>query len=190
MEVQRPWRRTWQWLHRDQIRADRSVSRGFCGVVGLLPTYGRASRYGLIAFASSLDHIGPDENGQRCGHPAARHGGRDELDSTSAEAPVADYEAKIGKSAKGLRLGVPKNILARDSIRKFGAAVEAAIQKLAELVRDRAYLVAAHRIRDPDLLHHATAEASANLACFDGVRYGYRSLRAHMLSEMYRRRSR
>src|SRR5437764_1432569 len=81
----------------------------FCGVVGLMPTYGRVSRYGLIAFGSSLDHIGPLTRTVKDAAIILRHiAGRDPLDSTSADLPVADYEAEIEQPVKGLRLGVPK----------------------------------------------------------------------------------
>src|SRR5215472_2848822 len=81
----------------------------FCGVVGLMPTYGRVSRYGLIAFASSLDHIGPLARTVRDAAILLRViAGRDPLDSTSADVPVPDYEQELAKPARGLRLGVPK----------------------------------------------------------------------------------
>ncbi len=161
----------------------------FCGVVGLLPTYGRVSRYGLIAFASSLDHIGPLTKTVKDAAILLRYiAGRDELDSTSAEVPVADYEAEIGKPAKGLRLGVPKEYFGEGLDPEVRAAVEAAIQKLAEAGCEIVPISLPHtEYAIPTYYIIATAEASANLARFDGVRYGYRSPRAHTLSEMYRR---
>src|SRR5947207_4081977 len=81
----------------------------FCGVVGLMPTYGRVSRYGLIAFASSLDHIGPITRTVKDAALLLRFiAGRDPMDSTSAEVPVPDYRDEIGQPVKGMRLGVPR----------------------------------------------------------------------------------
>src|SRR5437899_1702064 len=104
----------------------------FCGVVGLMPTYGRVSRYGLIAFASSLDHIGPLTKTVKDSALILRViAGRDPLDSTSADVPVPDYSAEIGKPVKGLRIGVPSEYFAEGLDPEVRTAVEAAIQKLA-----------------------------------------------------------
>src|SRR5437660_1894477 len=104
----------------------------FCGVVGLMPTYGRVSRYGLIAFASSLDHIGPLTKTVKDAaillHTIA---GRDPMDSTSADVPVADYEAEMTRPVKGLKLGVPREYFGEGLDGEVRAAVEAAIQQLA-----------------------------------------------------------
>ncbi|MGZ4823921.1 MAG: amidase, partial [Terriglobales bacterium] len=106
----------------------------FCGVVGLMPTYGRVSRYGLIAFASSLDHIGPLTKTVKDAAILLRHiAGRDPLDSTSAPMPVPDYEQEIGKPVRGLRLGVPKEYFGEGLDSEVRAAVEAAIQKMAQI---------------------------------------------------------
>src|SRR5215831_8752351 len=161
----------------------------FCGVVGLMPTYGRVSRYGLIAFASSLDHIGPLTKTVRDAAVLLRIiAGRDPMDSTSSAVPVPDYEQEINREIRGLKIGVPKEYFGDGLDGEVRAAVEAAIDHLrtqgAEIV--------------PISLHHtpyavptyyviATAEASANLARYDGVRYGYRSRQARTLAEMYRR---
>jgi len=159
----------------------------FCGVTGVTPTYGRVSRYGLTAFASSLDHIGPFSRTVR---DSARllqvMAGRDEMDSTSASAPVPDYVAALDGDIRGLKIGVPTEFfdgLANDT----GDLIQAAIGKLRKLgceIREihlphTAYAVGCYYII-------ATAEASANLARYDGVRYTTRSSAAGTLQEMYR----
>jgi aspartyl-tRNA(Asn)/glutamyl-tRNA(Gln) amidotransferase subunit A len=161
----------------------------FCGVVGLMPTYGRVSRYGLIAFASSLDHIGPLSKTVKDAAIVLRYiAGRDPQDSTSADVPVPDYEQEIGKPVKGLRLGVPREYFAEGLDAEVRAAVEAAIQQLA---KDGCEIVPISLPHTPYAIPTyyviATAEASANLARYDGVRYGYRSRQARTLSEMYRK---
>src|SRR5256885_952229 len=104
----------------------------FCGVVGLKPTYGRVSRDGLIAFASSLDHIGPLTKTVKDAAILLRViAGRDSLDSTSADVPVADYEAEIEKPVKGMKLGVPKEYFAEGLDSEVRSAIESAIQQLA-----------------------------------------------------------
>jgi aspartyl-tRNA(Asn)/glutamyl-tRNA(Gln) amidotransferase subunit A len=161
----------------------------FCGVVGLMPTYGRVSRYGLIAFASSLDHIGPLTKTVKDAAILLRHiAGRDPLDSTSADVPVPDYAAEIGKPVKGLRLGVPKEYFGEGLDPEIRATVEAGIQTLAGAGCEIVPVSLPHtRYAIPTYYLVATAEASANLARFDGVRYGYRAQGARTLSEMYRR---
>lgn len=161
----------------------------FCGVVGLMPTYGRVSRYGLIAFASSLDHIGPLAKTVKDGAIILRYiAGRDPQDSTSADVPVPDYEQEIEQPVKGLRVGVPKEYFGEGLDAEVRSAVEAAIQQLAE---DGCEIVPVSLPHTPYAIPTyyviATAEASSNLARYDGVRYGYRSPRAKTLSEMYRR---
>ena len=161
----------------------------FCGVVGLMPTYGRVSRYGLIAFASSLDHIGPLTKTVRDAAIILRYiAGRDPQDSTSADVPVPDYEQEIEKPVKGLKLGVPKEYFGEGLDVEVRAAVEAAIQQLAA---DGCQVVPISLPHTPYAIPTyyviATAEASANLARYDGVRYGYRSKQARTLSEVYRK---
>ena len=161
----------------------------FCGVVGLMPTYGRVSRYGLIAFASSLDHIGPlTKTVKDAAIILQEIAGRDPMDSTSADDPLADYEKEIGKPVKGLKLGVPKEYFGEGLDPEVRTAVEAAIQRLAQ---DGCEIVPISLLHTsyaiPTYYVVATAEASANLARFDGVRYGYRSRQAKTLSEMYRK---
>ncbi|MGZ7100204.1 MAG: amidase, partial [Candidatus Angelobacter sp.] len=103
----------------------------FCGVVGLMPTYGRVSRYGLIAFASSLDHIGPLTKTVKDAAILLRViAGRDPLDSTSADVPVPDYEADLAKPMRGLKIGVPKEYFGEGLDAEVRAAVEAGIAKL------------------------------------------------------------
>src|SRR5947209_16979309 len=104
----------------------------FCGVVGLMPTYGRVSRYGLIAFASSLDHVGPLTKTVKDAAILLRCiAGHDPLDSTSAQLPVPDYEAAIGEPVRGVRVGVPKEYFGEGLEPEVRSAVEGAVQKLA-----------------------------------------------------------
>jgi aspartyl-tRNA(Asn)/glutamyl-tRNA(Gln) amidotransferase subunit A len=147
-----------------------------CGCVGLKPTYGRVSRYGLVAFASSLDQIGPLTKDTRdCALLLRVLAGHDRNDSTSVPEPVPDYVQSIGREVKGLRIGLPKEYFIDGMDPEVDAAVRAAIKKLqglgAEVVEislpHTDYAVAVYYLI-------ATAEASANLARFDGVRYGVR----------------
>ncbi|HLK35082.1 MAG TPA: Asp-tRNA(Asn)/Glu-tRNA(Gln) amidotransferase subunit GatA, partial [Terriglobales bacterium] len=162
----------------------------FCGVVGLMPTYGRVSRYGLIAFASSLDHIGPITKTVKDAalllHIIA---GRDPMDSTSADVPVPDYAQEIGRPVKGLRLGVPKEYFGEGLDPEVRAAVEAAIQLLAEKSGCQIVPISLPHTEYaiPTYYLIATAEASSNLARYDGVRYGMRAPQAGTLADMYRR---
>jgi aspartyl-tRNA(Asn)/glutamyl-tRNA(Gln) amidotransferase subunit A len=160
----------------------------FCGVVGVLPTYGRVSRYGLIAYASSLDRVGPfAANVRDAATLLSVIAGHDPQDATSSPAPVPDYAAESDKSAEGLRIGVPAEYFAEGLDAEVRASIEAGIDKLK----------AAGCIVKPVALPHtkyavpvyylvATAEASANLARFDGVRYGPRSKDSATLADMYR----
>ena len=161
----------------------------FCGVVGLMPTYGRVSRYGLIAFASSLDHIGPlTKTVKDAAIMLGTIAGRDPMDSTSADLPVLDYVAELEKPVRGLKLGVATEYFGEGLDGEVRAAVEAAIQKLAGLGCEIVPVSLPHtEYAIPTYYIVATAEASANLARFDGVRYGYRAADASSLSEMYRR---
>jgi len=160
----------------------------FCGVVGVLPTYGRVSRYGLIAFASSLDRVGPFAGNVR--DAATLLGvlaGNDPSDATSSRLPVADYIGETEKDVKGLRIGIPEEYFGAGLDPEVRAAVETGIDALqaqgAEIrkisLKHTAYAI-------PTYYLVATAEASANLARFDGVRYGYRSPRATNLSSMFK----
>ena len=161
----------------------------FCGVVGLMPTYGRVSRYGLIAFASSLDRIGPLTKTVKDAAIVLRTiAGRDPMDSTSAEVPVPDYVAELEKPVRGLKLGVAKEYFGEGLDSEVRKLVETAIQKLAGSGCEIVPVSLPHtEYAIPTYYLVATAEASSNLARFDGVRYGYRARDARTLSEMYRR---
>ena len=161
----------------------------FCGVVGLMPTYGRVSRYGLIAFASSLDHIGPlTKSVKDAAILLQQIAGRDPLDSTTADVPVPDFVSEIGKPVTGLKLGVPKEHFGEGLDPEVRKAVENGIQLLAKAGCETVPVSLPHTAYAiPTYYVVATAEASSNLARFDGVRYGYRYAQARTLSEMYRR---
>lgn len=161
----------------------------FCGVVGMKPTYGRVSRYGLIAFASSLDHIGPfGRNVKDAALVLQTIAGRDPMDSTSADIPVPDYVAEMEKPAKGLKIGIAKEYLGEGLDGEVRSATEAAVQKLARLGCEIVEVSLPHtKYAVPAYYIVATAEASSNLARFDGVRYGFRTSGVRSLSEMYRR---
>jgi aspartyl-tRNA(Asn)/glutamyl-tRNA(Gln) amidotransferase subunit A len=161
----------------------------FCGVVGVMPTYGRVSRYGLIAFASSLDHIGPlAKNVKDAATVLHAIAGRDPMDPTSADVPVPDYVAGLERGVRGLKVGVAREYFGEGLDREVKNAVESAIQKLAALGCEVAEVSLPHsEYAIPTYYIVATAEASSNLARFDGVRYGYRAQPARTLSEMYRR---
>ena len=160
----------------------------FCGVVGVLPTWGRVSRYGLIAFASSLDRIGPfAANVRDAATMLGVMAGHDALDATSSEQPVPDYAAESDKPAAGLRIGVPTEYFAEGLDPEVRVQIEKGIDAL------RAAGCTIHPISLPHTKYAvpvyyliATAEASANLARFDGVRYGHRSHASDTLSAMYR----
>jgi len=160
----------------------------FCGVVGVTPTYGRVSRYGLTAFASSLDHIGPFA---RTVKDAATVlgviAGRDPLDSTSAEAPVPDYSALLDGNVKGLKLGLPREYL-KDLTSETGDLIARAVDVLKQQgceVREISLPATEYAIASYYII--ATAEASSNLARYDGVRYTFRSSTSDTLSGMYRK---
>jgi aspartyl-tRNA(Asn)/glutamyl-tRNA(Gln) amidotransferase subunit A len=161
----------------------------FCGVVGLMPTYGRVSRYGLIAFASSLDHIGPLAKTVKDAAIVLRTiAGRDPMDSTSAEVPVPDYVAELDKPVRGIKLGVAKEYFGEGLDDEVRQAVEAAIDKLKGLGCEIVPVSLPHTpYAIPTYYLIATAEAAANLARFDGVRYGHRARGVKTLAEMYRR---
>jgi len=159
----------------------------FCGVVGVTPTYGRVSRYGLVAFASSLDHIGPF--GRNVSDTAALLqviAGRDLMDATSASAPVPDYLAALRNvDIRGMKIGVPAEYM-RHATGDTAARVHESLDALRGLgcqVREISlpntdYAIAAYYVI-------CTAEASANLARYDGVRYTARSAKSGSLNEMY-----
>src|SRR5438309_3950013 len=161
----------------------------FCGVVGLMPTYGRVSRYGLIAFASSLDHIGPlAKTVKDAATVLGTIAGRDPMDSTSADLPVPDYVAELEKPVRGLKLGVAKEYFGEGLDKGVHTAIESAIQKLATLGCEIVPVSLPHtEYAIPTYYLVATAEASSNLARYDGVRYGHRAQSVRSLSDMYER---
>src|SRR5580692_6675949 len=161
----------------------------FCGVVGLMPTYGRVSRYGLIAFASSLDHIGPlTKTVKDSAIVLCTIAGRDPMDATSADLPVPDYVTELDKSVRGLRLGVAKEYFGDGLDDEVRHSVESAIDKLKSLGCEIVPVSLPHTpYAIPTYYLIATAEASSNLARYDGVRYSYRAAGVKSLSEMYRR---
>src|SRR5450432_111137 len=160
----------------------------FCGVVGLMPTYGRVSRYGLIAFASSLDHIGPlAHTAEDAAIMLSVIAGHDPMDSTSANVPVPDYVSEMKKPVRGMKLGIPKEYFGEGLDAEVRSGVEAAIQQLAAQGAEITPISLPHTsYAVPTYYVIATAEASANLARFDGVRYGYRSQKSQSLAQMYR----
>ncbi|HWC17289.1 MAG TPA: Asp-tRNA(Asn)/Glu-tRNA(Gln) amidotransferase subunit GatA [Terriglobales bacterium] len=161
----------------------------FCGVVGLMPTYGRVSRYGLIAFGSSLDHIGPLTKSVKDAAIMLRHlAGHDPMDTTSARAAVPNFEDEIEKPVRGLRIGVPKEYFPAELDSEVRKSVEAGIQLLAGVGCEvKSISLPNTKYAIPTYYIVATAEASSNLARYDGVRYGYRSPNSKTLREMYRR---
>ncbi len=160
----------------------------FCGIPAMMPSYGRVSRYGLIAFASSLDRIGPFATNVRDVATVMQIiAGRDTNDSTSTTAPVPDYRAETEKPVKGLRIGIPKEY--------FGAGMDPEVRKKIEAGIEL-YRKLGCEIREIRMPHTdyaiavyyiiATAEASSNLARYDGVRYGLR-VEGDSLLSMYRK---
>ena len=159
----------------------------FCGVVGLKPTYGRISRYGLVAFASSLDQVGPFTSTVADAAALLQvMAGHDPRDSTSLKAPVPDYSADLGQPIKGLKVGLVRECFEQEGLDpQVKASVMAAAQQLqslgAELVD-----VSCPRFTDGIATYYviAPSEASANLARYDGVKYGYRAEDAESLAVM------
>jgi aspartyl-tRNA(Asn)/glutamyl-tRNA(Gln) amidotransferase subunit A len=160
----------------------------FCGVVGMMGTYGRVSRYGLVAFASSLDHIGPF--GRSVGDVARTLeviAGRDPLDSTSAGVPVPDYEKALDGSVRGVKVGVSEEYF-EGLNPEIGDNIQKGIDLLKKIgceivpvhLPHTQYAIACYYII-------CTAEASSNLARYDGVRYGFRSPQYSGLRDMYRK---
>lgn len=149
---------------------------GFCSIVGMKPTYGRVSRYGLVAFASSLDQIGPmTQDVTDCALLLNLIAGHDQRDSTSALRPVPDYTQSLKPELKGFRLGVPKEYFVEGMQSEVSDVMEAALDKLEELgaevdrevsLPSTSYALAVYYVLAP-------SEASANLARYDGVKYGY-----------------
>ncbi len=161
----------------------------FCGVVGLMPTYGRVSRYGLIAFASSLDHPGPfGKTVMDVALMLQAIAGRDPLDSTTADVPVPNYAQSIGQPIAGMKIGVPREYFEEGIDFEVRSAVQSGIQELKNAGAGIVPISLPHTAYAiPTYYVVATAEASSNLARYDGVRYGLRSSEGKTLSEMYRR---
>jgi aspartyl-tRNA(Asn)/glutamyl-tRNA(Gln) amidotransferase subunit A len=159
----------------------------FCGVVGITPTYGRVSRYGLIAFASSLDHIGPfGRNVRDAALVLQAIAGRDEMDSTSAFAPVPDYLSALDGEVKGVRVGLPRECF-EGLASETGDLILRGIKTLRKLgceVADISLPATSYAV--PCYYIICTAEASSNLARYDGVRYTTRSEKPGTLIDMYR----
>ncbi len=158
-----------------------------CGCVGLKPTYGRVSRFGLTAFASSLDQIGPfSKTVEDSALILNAISGLDAHDSTSVNLPVPDFTADLGKDIKGMKLGLPKEYFIDGIDPQVLAAVRAAVDHYASLgaeIIDVSLPYTEHAVGVYYII--ATAEASANLARFDGVRYGHRAQGGHNLLEHY-----
>ena len=158
----------------------------FCGVVGLKPTYGRVSRSGLVAFASSLDQIGVvTKTARECAEVLGIIAGRDPLDSTSSAEPVDDYAADVESGVKGLRFGVVREAVEKlegDVRQNFDDALRV-LRGAGAVIEDASVPAIGYAIAVYYIV--ANAEASANLARFDGVRYGHRSKRARTVHEMY-----
>lgn len=161
----------------------------YCGVVGMKPTYGRVSRFGLVAFASSLDQIGPITRNVKDNATVLEViSGLDPHDSTSAPVDNVDFTSQIDKDIKGLRVAVPKEYLGEGVSEEVKASVQAAIKALEKMgatveevsLPNSKYGVATYYIL-------SSSEASANLARFDGIRYGYQAEGAQNLEELYKK---
>ncbi len=159
------------------------------GIVGFKPSYGRVSRFGLVAFASSLDQIGPLT---KTVHDSAllmnAIAGHDSHDSTSLNAPVPDYAKNLGRDLKGIRIGLPKEYMIEGVDPAVKSAVIAAVKQLGELGAEIIEVSLPHTDYAISVYYIlATAEASANLARFDGVRYGHRAENVSSLFDHYAR---
>lgn len=161
----------------------------FCGVVGVLPTYGRVSRFGLIAFASSLDRVGPfTANVTDAATMLGVLAGKDPLDATSADRPVDDYVAALAKPVAGLRVGVPAQYFGEGLDDDIRIAIERVLDGLKAQGCELVKVSLPHtRYGIPAYYVLATAEASSNLSRMDGVRFGPRSKDGSTLSAMYKK---
>lgn len=160
----------------------------FCGIVGMKPTYGLVSRYGLVAFASSLDQIGPFSKTVRDNAVLLTAiAGHDEMDSTSANVENKDYEKALVNDVKGLKIGVPKEYFGEGINEEVRASLEKAIEKYKELgaeVEECSLPVTEYAL--PTYYIIACAEASSNLGRYDGIRYGYRTKNFESLKDIYK----
>ena len=159
----------------------------FCGVVGLKPTYGRVSRYGLMAFASSLDQIGPlAKNVEDIALAMNVIAGYDDYDGTVKNIPAPDYTEFLGKDIKGVKIGVPKEYFVDGMNENIKAIMMDALEKLKEAGAELVDVSLPHtKYALPTYYILAPAEASSNLARFDGIRYGYRSKNAKDFNDLY-----
>ena len=159
----------------------------FCGIVGMMGTYGRVSRYGLVAFASSLDHIGPFGRSVRdVARLLQTIAGRDSHDSTSADIPVEDYVAGLDQNVRGLKVGVPSEYL-KGLNPETGDNIQEGIDLLAKLGCEVVPISLPHTDYAIGCYYIiCMAEASSNLARYDGVRYGFRAAEYADLQEMYK----
>lgn len=160
----------------------------FCGTVGIMPTYGRVSRYGLVAFASSLDHIGPfSKTVKDSARLLGTIAGSDPYDSTAAQATVPDYAAELNSNVSGLKIGIPREYFGGGLQPAVGERIEAGIRTLQRLGCQRVDISLPHtRYAVASYYLICTAEASSNLARYDGVRYSRRSEESDTLRDMYR----
>ncbi|MDB5826278.1 MAG: aspartyl/glutamyl-tRNA amidotransferase subunit [Variovorax sp.] len=160
----------------------------FCGVTGIKPTYGRASRYGMVAFASSLDQAGPmARSAEDCALLLSAMCGPDlDRDSTSIDRPVENYSRSLGASLEGLRIGVPKEFLGDGVAPGVRAAVDAALAEYEKLGARRVEVsLPRTELSIPVYYILAAAEASSNLSRFDGVKFGHRAKQYKDLADMY-----
>ena len=160
-----------------------------CGITGLKPTYGRVSRYGMIAFASSLDQAGPmAASAEDCALLLGAMAGFDERDSTSVEREVPDYHAALGGDLKGLRIGLPKEYFGEGLDPQVAAAVQAAIEEYKKLGAELVEISLPNtHLAVPTYYVVAPAECSSNLSRMDGVRFGYRCADPKDLEDLYKR---
>ncbi|MCR5260982.1 MAG: Asp-tRNA(Asn)/Glu-tRNA(Gln) amidotransferase subunit GatA [Candidatus Gastranaerophilales bacterium] len=159
----------------------------FCGIVGMKPTYGRVSRYGLIAFGSSLDQIGPfARTVEDCAMLAEVISGYDEHDSTSLNLPAPDFTTNLNKDVKGLKVGVIRELYETGLADDVKVALDKAIETYKNLGAE-IVMISLPLIKYSIAVYYivATAEASSNLARYDGVKYGYRAKNCNTLIEMY-----
>jgi aspartyl-tRNA(Asn)/glutamyl-tRNA(Gln) amidotransferase subunit A len=160
----------------------------FCGVTGIKPTYGRASRYGMVAFASSLDQAGPlARSAQDCALLLSALCGPDpERDSTSLDKPAEDFSRSLSDSLEGLRIGVPKEFLGEGVAAGVRAAIDAALAEYEKLGARRVEVTLPRtELSIPVYYIIAAAEASSNLSRFDGVKFGHRAKNYRDLADMY-----
>ena len=160
----------------------------FCGIVGMKPTYGLISRYGLVAFASSFDQIGPfAKDVEDTANLLNVIAGHDEMDSTSAKLDKVDYTKALVNDVKGMKIGVPKEFMGEGVNEEVKVAVKNAVEKFKALgaeVSECSLEIAEYAL--PTYYIVACAEASSNLARFDGIRYGYRTSNYESLDDIYK----